>query len=140
MNYHFKFASRDILKNRLITTGSLISIVVGVLSAFLIYIWVDSELQTDRFHSEVDRIYIPVVQQSAVDNINPISAGLFFRLDYNKYPNVKSKLYTAFYTPERINYMFDLTNDIRGFKNEGWENYRQTLLNSRQHLFRFFRF
>ncbi|GAA4236828.1 NAD(P)H-dependent oxidoreductase [Postechiella marina] len=32
------------------------------------------------------------------------------------------------YTPERINYMFDLTNDIRGFKNEGWENYRQMLL------------
>jgi len=34
------------------------------------------------------------------------------------------------YTKERINYMFDLTNDIRGFKNEGWENYRQQLLNS----------
>lgn len=24
--------------------------------------------------------------------------------------------------------MFDLTNEIRGFKNEGWENYRQMLL------------
>lgn len=34
------------------------------------------------------------------------------------------------YTAERINYMFDLTNEIRGFKNEGWENYRQMLLNS----------
>ena len=33
------------------------------------------------------------------------------------------------YTVERINYMFDLTNDVRGFKNEGWENYRQQLLN-----------
>lgn len=32
------------------------------------------------------------------------------------------------YTPERINAMFDLTNDVRGFKNEGWENYRQMLL------------
>lgn len=34
------------------------------------------------------------------------------------------------YTAERINYMFDLTNDIRGFKNEGWENYRKMLLDS----------
>lgn len=34
------------------------------------------------------------------------------------------------YTAERINYMFDLTNSIRGFKNEGWENYRQMLLSS----------
>ena len=25
------------------------------------------------------------------------------------------------YTADRINYMFDLTNEIRGFKNEGWE-------------------
>lgn len=34
------------------------------------------------------------------------------------------------YTADRINKMFDLTNTIRGFKNEGWENYRQMLLNS----------
>jgi nitroreductase/dihydropteridine reductase len=34
------------------------------------------------------------------------------------------------YTANRINYMFDLTNEIRGFKNEGWENYRQKLLSS----------
>ncbi|WP_276166697.1 NAD(P)H-dependent oxidoreductase [Zobellia alginiliquefaciens] len=32
------------------------------------------------------------------------------------------------YTEERINKMFDLTNEIRGFKNEGWENYRKQLL------------
>ena len=32
------------------------------------------------------------------------------------------------YTAERINMMFDLTNEMRGFKNEGWENYRQMLL------------
>lgn len=32
------------------------------------------------------------------------------------------------YTAERINHMFDLTNAIRGFKNEGWEAYRQQLL------------
>ena len=34
------------------------------------------------------------------------------------------------YTAERINKQFDLTNELRGFKNEGWENYRQMLLNS----------
>ncbi|AXA94258.1 NAD(P)H-dependent oxidoreductase [Massilia sp. YMA4] len=32
------------------------------------------------------------------------------------------------YTPERINAMFDYTNDVRGFKNEGWEAYRRQLL------------
>lgn len=34
------------------------------------------------------------------------------------------------YTEDRINKMFDLTNTVRGFKNEGWENYRQMLLGS----------
>ena len=34
------------------------------------------------------------------------------------------------YTEDRINKMFDLTNEVRGFKNEGWENYRQMLLGS----------
>jgi nitroreductase len=34
------------------------------------------------------------------------------------------------YTADRINKMFDLTNTIRGFKNEGWEKYRQLLLNN----------
>jgi nitroreductase / dihydropteridine reductase len=31
-------------------------------------------------------------------------------------------------TPERVNIMFDLTNDVRGFTNEGFETYRQQLL------------
>lgn len=31
-------------------------------------------------------------------------------------------------TPERINMMFELTNEVRGFRNEGWENYRRQLL------------
>ena len=34
------------------------------------------------------------------------------------------------YTADRINKMFDLTNTIRGTKNEGWESYRQMLLGS----------
>lgn len=34
------------------------------------------------------------------------------------------------YTAERINKMFDLTNEIRDKKNDGWENYRQMLLNA----------
>ncbi|AME26991.1 NAD(P)H-dependent oxidoreductase [Burkholderia sp. PAMC 26561] len=31
-------------------------------------------------------------------------------------------------TPDRVDMMFDLTNEVRGLKNEGWENYRQMLL------------
>ena len=34
------------------------------------------------------------------------------------------------YTADRINHMFDLVNEQRGIRNEGWENYRQMLLAS----------
>lgn len=34
------------------------------------------------------------------------------------------------YTAERINEMFDLVNEERQIRNEGWENYRQMLLNT----------
>ncbi|MEC3911643.1 NAD(P)H-dependent oxidoreductase [Sphingobium sp. CR2-8] len=34
------------------------------------------------------------------------------------------------YTADRINHMFDLVNDERGFRNEGFEAYRQQLLGS----------
>ncbi|WP_228896154.1 NAD(P)H-dependent oxidoreductase [Pseudoduganella aquatica] len=34
------------------------------------------------------------------------------------------------YTADRINQMFDLVNEERGIKNEGWEAYRQQLLNT----------
>ncbi len=41
-------------------------------------------------------------------------------------------IFTAWdtYTTERINKMFDLTNETRGFTNEGWENYRNYLLSA----------
>jgi nitroreductase len=34
------------------------------------------------------------------------------------------------YTEDRINEMFDLVNEERGFVNEGWENYRQMILST----------
>lgn len=34
------------------------------------------------------------------------------------------------YTAERINHMFDLTNEVRGTRNPGWEAYRQQLLST----------
>ncbi|MBP1841734.1 nitroreductase family protein [Formosa algae] len=34
------------------------------------------------------------------------------------------------YTADRINEVFDLTNTVRGYENEGFENYRQMLLNT----------
>ncbi len=76
--------------------------VVGVLSVCLIYVWVDNELSTDQFHKNVDNIYLTVAQQSPIDKAEPIGAKLFFNVNYNDYPQVKSVLSTALYNENRM--------------------------------------
>jgi nitroreductase/dihydropteridine reductase len=98
-----------------------------------------------------------IVSQDKVDNIleaarlAPTSSGLQpFEIFVITNPDIKEKIkaiswnqsvvtecshllvFAAWenYTDERINEMFDLVNSERGFKNEGWENYRQQLLSS----------
>ncbi len=102
MKHHFKFALRQLFRNKLIAFGSLTSMVVGLLSAMLIYIWVDNELSTDRFHKNIDNIYLTVAQQSPVDQISPIGAKLFFNVNYDDYPQVRSMLSTSLYSENRI--------------------------------------
>lgn len=96
-----------------------------------------------------------VVPQEKVDNIieaarlAPTSSGLQpFEVYVITNPEIKEKIKGAAYnqsvvtdcshllvfaawdtyTAERINHMFDLTNEKRGFTNEGFEAYRKNLL------------
>jgi nitroreductase len=99
--------------------------------------------------NKVDEVKVERILEAA--RLAPTSSGLQpFEIIVIKNPDLKAKIksvawnqsvitqcshllvFAAWdtYTAERINYMFDLTNTIRGFKNEGWENYRQQLLNS----------
>ncbi len=99
--------------------------------------------------SEVEQDKIDTILEAA--SLAPTSSGLQpFEILVIKNPELKKKIravawdqtvvtdcshllvFVAWdtYTPERINKMFDLTNAVRGFKNQGWEDYRQMLLNS----------
>lgn len=102
MNHYLKFASREMLKNKLITIGSLTSMVIGILSALLIYIWVDNELSMNQFHQNSDRIFITLSQQSVLDTPDPINAALFFNVDFKDYPEIESRVSTALYNEEHI--------------------------------------
>lgn len=113
MKHYFKFATREMFKNRLVTSGSLASMVIGILSAFLIYIWVDNETSTDRFHKNIDNIYITVAKQSAIDAPQPIDVSLFFNVDYKEYPQVISKVNTALFSEDRVKLKLD-DKEFRG--------------------------
>ena len=76
--------------------------VVGILSVFLIYTWVDNELSTDRFHKNVDNLYVTVIQQSPVDKVQMTSGQLDLGINFDQYPQVKKRLRTTFYEENRI--------------------------------------
>ncbi len=102
MKLHFKLAFRLFRKNTLISFASLTSIVVGVFSTFLIYLWVNSEQTTDQFHTNYAKLYIPVIQQSAVDEYEPINTSLIFNADYSKYSEIDGSVQTIYMSPNRL--------------------------------------
>ena len=76
--------------------------VVGILSVFLIYTWVDNELSTDRFHENADNLYVTVIQQSPVDKVQMTSGQFDLGINFDQYPQVKKRLRTTFYEENRI--------------------------------------
>jgi len=71
-----------------------------------------------------------ITNQEVKDQIKPIAWGQSVVSDCSHL-----LVFAAWdhYTEDRINGMFDLVNEVRGMKNEGWENYRQMLLKSDSH-------
>lgn len=76
--------------------------VVGILSAFLIYIWVDNELSTDKFHANSENIYLTVIQQSQIDKPQMTNGQFDLGINLDKYPQVRKRLRTTFYAENRI--------------------------------------
>jgi putative ABC transport system permease protein len=54
---YFKFAWRNIVKDRQFTVLNLIGLSTGLACSLLIYLWVNDELNVDRFHEKDGRIY-----------------------------------------------------------------------------------
>lgn len=96
--FYLKYTLKSFRSNQLITLSSLLSIVLGVLSSFLIYQWVHNELTMDRFHKNAEHIYLVTQKDSPTSDFRPAQPSLFFKFDYSKYPLIKKKLtLTQFY-------------------------------------------
>ena len=107
MKIHFKYTTRIFKRNALISLASLASIVLGVLSCLLIYLWIDAEITTDQFHTNYDKIYIPVVQQSPIDALEPLATNLFFDTDYKAYSEIDEFIQAIYITPDRFKFEYD---------------------------------
>ncbi|MTI39170.1 ABC transporter permease [Fulvivirga lutimaris] len=59
--FYFKFAWRNILKNKRTTTMNIASLSIGIASFIFITIYLTDQLSYDQFHSDYERIYrVPI--------------------------------------------------------------------------------
>jgi len=54
---YIKIAIRNLKRNKIYSFISILGLAVGITGAALLYLYIDSELSYDAFHSESDRIY-----------------------------------------------------------------------------------
>lgn len=99
---YFKTTGRVLLKHKLITTTSLISLIIGVLCFQLINSWVLNELSTNQFHQNIDKIYAVQIRATPQADNSPISTGYFKDFNYENYPQIISSLRIIPYTGDNL--------------------------------------
>ena len=69
IKYYFKVALRSFSKDKNTFLINLLGLAGGLVSVLLIYFWVNSELQVDRFHAKADRLYQLIVHYHSPEEI-----------------------------------------------------------------------
>ncbi|MEM9848772.1 MAG: ABC transporter permease, partial [Bacteroidota bacterium] len=69
LKYNLKLALRSFLKNRSSFLINVIGLTSGLLCVLLIYFWVNSELQVDKFHEKTDRLYQLIIHYHNEEDI-----------------------------------------------------------------------
>ncbi|MDR3716358.1 MAG: ABC transporter permease [Puia sp.] len=71
---YIKIAWRNLLKDRQFTLLNLVGLSTGLACVLLIFLWVNDELQVDRFHANDGRLYQVMVNQKNADGVRTIEA------------------------------------------------------------------
>jgi putative ABC transport system permease protein len=90
-NNYFKVAFRSIMKTKLFTLLSIISLCIGILGAILIFLYTYNELNYDSYHKKSDRIYrinsnFNINEKEDFFALASFPIGYLFKRDY---PEVK---------------------------------------------------
>ncbi len=88
-----KLSLRNLMKNKLHSFINVLGLTVGIASAILIFLWIQSEVNHDRFHTKIDRIYLMNNRDKTgsgifVWNNTPKPMGLAIKKDYPEVEDV----------------------------------------------------
>lgn len=69
MKYYLKITIRSFLRHRISSAINLIGLTTGLASAFFIYLWVQDELQMNKFHEKDERLFRVMEFQNYSDEV-----------------------------------------------------------------------
>lgn len=102
IRYFFKLAVRKFQSNRLIFTGSIITVSIGALCISLLFSYVHNELTMNGFHKRVKDIYMMTFQISPESQRDPVAASSFLKFNYKDYPELESLVSLKKYSKDQI--------------------------------------
>ena len=97
----FKVAFRNLGRSKLFAAINISGLAVGMASAALILLWIQNEVSHDRFHANLDRLYVMYNRdqfsgQQWVWNSTPKIMGTTLKKDYPEVENVSRVNYATF--------------------------------------------
>jgi len=97
-----KTTTRNFLRQRLISSMSLLSLIFGAVCFQLVYVWVHNEISVDSFHEKIDRIHVSTVKSDPYSDFFALSFSGFFNVGYDQFPQVRSTLNVHRYREDEI--------------------------------------
>ncbi|MDX1939263.1 MAG: ABC transporter permease [Saprospiraceae bacterium] len=94
---YFKIAWRNLLKNKVFSFINITGLATGLACAFLIYLWVNDELNIDKFHEKDSQLYLVMANHTHTDAIQTIPnvPGLLAPAMKTELPEVENAVHTT---------------------------------------------
>lgn len=105
----FKTTKRTFFKQKLISSISLLSLVFGALCFHLIYVWINNEVNMNKFHKNLDNIYAATFKANPDSEFSPMPVTDFFDLNYQDYPGIQTSTLVHLYRENEIKIITDQT-------------------------------
>lgn len=102
-----KISARNLLKHKMVSAMSLLTLVLGAMSFQLVYSWIHNEASMDTFHEKGDRIHIGTARLTPNASIMVGPVEWLFNLDYSQYPEIENHAAIHNYRQGEIQFIAD---------------------------------
>ena len=114
MFYHLKIFLRSLRRNRTYTAINIAGLAVSLAAVIIIALWVDNELNFNRWYNNTDRLYVTGITSSYSTVLN--SSEPLFKMIQSEFPEVKR---VSHFSNDKDVILFAREDDMVGFNVPG---------------------